>query len=97
VSQRIFFDARYIRIDHHDGISRFSAALFAALSLRVKVTAIVYDLRQLEKLPQGTKYILANNPTSWREPFIARTLNRAGADVVFHRCKLWAAWGANTN
>jgi len=83
IADKIFFDARYIRFDHHDGISRFSAALFAALSLRTKVVAVIYDLRQLEKLPQGTEWIMANDPTSWREPFIARTLNKAGAKVVF--------------
>ncbi len=83
IADKIFFDARYIRFDHHDGISRFSAALFAALNMRTKVVAVIYDLRQLEKLPQGVEYIMANDPTSWREPFIARTLNKAGAKVVF--------------
>ena len=39
--QGIFFDARYIRFDHHDGISRFSAGLFDALNSRIKVTAII--------------------------------------------------------
>ena len=83
IVEKVFFDARYIRVDHHDGISRFSAALFEALSLRVKAVAVICDLRQLEKLPQGTEYIMANDPTSWREPFIASTLNKAGAKVVF--------------
>ena len=83
IFDKIFFDARYIRIDHHDGISRFSAGLFDALSSKAKVVALICDLRQLEKLPTGTEYIMANEPTSWREPFIAATLNRAGAKVVF--------------
>ena len=83
ITDKVFFDARYIRLDHHDGISRFSAALCEALCLRTKVVAIICDSRQLEKLPQGIEYVMANSPTSWREPFIARTLNRAGAKVLF--------------
>jgi hypothetical protein len=39
--QGLFFDCRYIRIDHHDGISRFSAGLFAALNNLTKVTAVI--------------------------------------------------------
>ena len=87
-----FFDARYIRWDHHDGISRFSAGLFAALHARVPVTAIIYDLRQLEKLPSGTKYILANDPTKLSEVFIALKLNRAGAKVVFSPMQTMGSW-----
>lgn len=79
----VFFDARYIRFDHHDGISRFSAGLFDALNSRIKVTAIIYDRRQLMRLPRGCDYIFANDPTSIKELFVARTLNRAGAKVVF--------------
>ena len=47
----LHFDARFIRLDHHDGISRFSVELIKALSKKIRVVAIVYDLRQLEKLP----------------------------------------------
>jgi glycosyltransferase involved in cell wall biosynthesis len=93
IADKVFFDARYIRFDHHDGISRFSAALFAALSMRTKVVAVIYDLRQLEKLPQGTEYVMANDPTSWREPFIASTLNRAGAKVVFSPMQTMGSFG----
>jgi len=93
ITDKVFFDARYIRFDHHDGISRFSAALFAALSMRTKVVAVIYDHRQLEKLPQGTEFIMANEPTSWREPFIASTLNRAGAKVVFSPMQTIGSFG----
>ena len=92
-AEKIFFDARYIRLDHHDGISRFSAALLTALSLRTKVVAVIYDLRQLEKLPQGIEYLVACDPTSWRELFVSRTLNRAGAEVVFSPMQTMASFG----
>jgi glycosyltransferase involved in cell wall biosynthesis len=79
----LFFDARYIRVDHHDGISRFSAGLFTALNQLIDVTAIICDLRQLDKLPAGTKFIKLSAPTSAAEPLIALKLNKIGAKVVF--------------
>ena len=91
-TDHIYFDARFIRYDHHDGISRFSAGLFAALSRRTKVTAIINDTRQLIKLPRGCDYILANDPTSIKELFVARTLNRVGAKVVFSPMQTMGSW-----
>jgi glycosyltransferase involved in cell wall biosynthesis len=81
--QGFYFDARYIRIDHHDGISRFSAGLFKALNKLTDVTAIISDLRQLDKLPSGTKFIKVTAATSVLEPLVALQLNRIGAKVVF--------------
>lgn len=89
----IFFDARYIRIDHHDGISRFSAGLFAELSKLTSVTAIVSDLRQLEKLPAGTKFVKLSDPTSILEPLISLKLNRLGASIVFSPMQTMGSFG----
>ena len=89
----IFFDARYIRFDHHDGISRFSAGLFEALHGRMDITAIIYDRRQLLKLPRGAKYVFANDPTSAKELFVARTLNKLGAKLVFSPMQTMGTWG----
>ncbi len=50
-----FFDCRFIRVDHHDGISRFSSELFASVSKQTEVTALISDMAQLEKLPPATK------------------------------------------
>lgn len=91
-TDHIFFDARFIRYDHHDGISRFSAGLFAALNRRTKVTAIISDTRQLIKLPRGCDYVLANDPTSLKELFIAPKLNRMGARVVFSPMQTMGSW-----
>lgn len=85
----IGFDARYIRVDHHDGISRFSARIGSELEQltrygsRARVTFIVCDERQLEHLPRGARHIFASSPTSVGERGIARALNRHGFDVVF--------------
>lgn len=79
----LHFDARFIRLDHHDGISRFSVELLNALHKRVRVVAIVHDLRQLEYLPQGLEFVLVNSPQSPQEILIAWKLNKVGATHVF--------------
>lgn len=92
-TDRLFFDARYIRFDHHDGISRFSAGLFEALHRKIPVTAIIHDQRQLLTLPSDCDYIFANDPTSVKELFVARTLNRAGAKLVFSPMQTMGTFG----
>jgi glycosyltransferase involved in cell wall biosynthesis len=79
----LFFDCRYIRIDQHDGISRFSTGLFNELSKITPVTAIIYDLRQLEQLPQGASFLKVSAPTSILEPLVALQINKSGAKTVF--------------
>jgi glycosyltransferase involved in cell wall biosynthesis len=79
-----FFDCRFIRVEQHDGISRFSAELFSAVSNLVAVKAIISDPRQLAKLPKGVDHVMANDPTNpFQELFLPRRLNALGASVVF--------------
>jgi len=81
---KAIFDCRFIRIEHHDGISRFSSELFTAVSKHVELTALISDLRQLQFLPEGTSYILGNDPTNaLAELGLARRLNSLGATHVF--------------
>lgn len=90
----LYFDARYIRVDHHDGISRFSAGLFAAISRRIDTVAIISDLRQLDALPKHSRYILLNSPTSFLgELTIARKLNQLGAKLVFSPMQTIGSFG----
>ncbi len=78
------FDCRFIRIDHHDGISRFSTEIFSAVAEKTSVTALVCDVKQLEQLPFGVEYIMANDPKNpFKEMWLPRALNAAGASVVF--------------
>ena len=79
----IFFDARYIRVDHHDGISRFSVGLLTALARVTKVVAIISDERQLKLLPPEINHHKIHGPTSWLEPFTALRLNGLGAKIVY--------------
>lgn len=80
---KLFFDARYIRTDYHDGISRYSAELGSALAKLTKVTFIICDTRQLASLPKNADYIKIHGPTSPKELFTARILNTYEPDVVF--------------
>lgn len=91
--QGLFFDCRYIRIDHHDGISRFSAGLFTELAKITSVTAIINDLRQLDKLPTSTDFVKVSSPTSALEPLVAFQLNKLGAKVVFSPMQTIGSFG----
>lgn len=84
---KIVSDCRYVRIDHHDGISRYSARITAALARRAQaaghqVTMLISDERQLKLLPD-LPWAIGPSPTAVGEPWVARRVNRLGADVVF--------------
>ncbi|MBO1900452.1 glycosyltransferase family 4 protein [Leucobacter weissii] len=85
---RLFFDARYIRTDFHDGISRFSAELAAAAAdaagdVDVDVVFLIHDEEQRRRLPSGARTLRIHSPTSWREPFSSLILSRHRPDVLF--------------
>lgn len=85
---RLFFDARYIRTDFHDGISRYSAALAAAVEALapargIEVTFLIHNEEQRRLLPPGARTATIHGPVSWREPFAALAVNRLRPDVVF--------------
>lgn len=80
----LYFDARYIRVSHHDGISRYSTGLIAALHETHRVVAIISDERQLEHLPSDIESVKLNDPTKpLAELFIASKLNKLGAKLVY--------------
>ncbi len=85
---RLFFDARYIRTDFHDGISRYSAELASAVAEAapargVEVTFLIFDDAQRALLPEGAAFLKIHAPTALREPLTAFVLNRHRPDVVF--------------
>lgn len=81
---RLFFDARYIRTDFHDGISRYSAELASAVAEGgADVTFLIHDEAQRRFLPTDAAMLKIHAPTSPREPFTALLLNRHRPDVVF--------------
>lgn len=79
---RVLFDCRYVRVDHHDGVSRYSARLVEALSRRMPVEMLISDEAQLAQLPD-LPWHLVSSPTSLREPWIARQINPLAPDAVF--------------
>lgn len=83
---KLFFDARYIRTDFHDGISRYTHELSLALPQAAPdstfLTFIISDEKQRDFLPKGAKTIKIHPATSWREPFTAFILNKFHPNVV---------------
>ena len=92
---RFFFDARYIRVDVHDGISRFSASLATAVHAIAgdETTFLVRDPAQLRLLPAGARWLRIHPPTSVLEPFSALVLNRYRPDVVFSPMQMMGTLG----
>jgi len=80
---KLFFDARFIRTDFHDGISRYSTELGNALAKLTKVTFIICNEAQLDFLPKKAKFILIHSPVSIKEPFTSLILNKYNPDIVF--------------
>ncbi|KQX06956.1 MULTISPECIES: glycosyltransferase family 4 protein [unclassified Leifsonia] len=89
---RIVFDARYTRIDHHDGISRYTANLVAELAKLHPVTMLISDHRQLAMLPD-LPWQIVSAPTSALEPLVARAVNKLRPDIVFTPMQTMGSWG----
>src|SRR6185312_10466219 len=63
---KLLFDARYIRTDFHDGISRYTTELGNALARATAVTFIISDKAQLKFLPENAEFVMLHPVTSWR-------------------------------
>ncbi len=90
---KLFFDARYIRTDFHDGISRYSAELGSALARKTPVTFIICDQAQLKFLPDNAEFVLIHSITSLKEPYTSVILNRYKPDVVFSPMQMLGSKG----
>ncbi|WP_427007479.1 glycosyltransferase family 4 protein [Pseudarthrobacter sp. H2] len=91
---KILIDARFTRLDQHDGISRYGASLIAATARIADVSMLISDVRQLALLPD-VPYTLINSPLSPAELFVAARVNRLGADVVVCPMQTMGSWGRN--
>jgi glycosyltransferase involved in cell wall biosynthesis len=89
---RILIDARFTRLDHHDGISRYGASLIAATAKIADVSMLISDTRQLALLPD-VPYTLISSPLSPAELFVAAKINQIGADVVVCPMQTMGSWG----
>ncbi len=89
----IFYDARWTRIDFHDGISRYGAGIMQGFKdNNIPITLLIKDKQQLKMLPSNLPYILVNDPLSFRELLIAFRLNRLGADAVISPFQIIGTW-----
>lgn len=79
---KLFFDARYIRTDYHDGVSRYSYEIAHALAKLTTVTFIISDDAQIQLLPLGSDVVKIHKPDSPLEPFTSLKLNKFKPDVV---------------
>ncbi len=89
---RIVVDCRYTKFDQHDGISRYGARIAESLGRIADVTMLIHDERQLALLP-ALPWEMVSDPTSPRELFVARQVNRLRPDVVFSPMQTMGSWG----
>jgi glycosyltransferase involved in cell wall biosynthesis len=90
---KILFDCRYVvRSGPHDGISRYSARLVAALGKRMPIEMLISDEAQLALLPDLPWHLISSE-TSIREPWLARQLNPLQPDAVFSPLQTMGAAG----
>ena len=89
---RIVVDCRYVRLDRHDGISRYTAGLVTELGRLHPLTMLISDHRQLALLP-ALPWQLVSAPTSMLEPLVALSVNRLKPDVVFSPMQTMGSWG----
>ncbi|KQO64809.1 glycosyltransferase family 4 protein [Curtobacterium sp. Leaf261] len=90
---RIGIDCRYLRIERHDGISRFTASIVEHLPRRHDYVLLVSDDRQRVWLPDDLPVERISAPTSALEPFVARQVNRLDLDAVFSPMQTMGARG----
>jgi glycosyltransferase involved in cell wall biosynthesis len=89
---KVLVDCRYVRVEHSDGISRYTAGLVRALADLHPIEMLISDRRQLAHLPDRPWH-LVSAPTSLREPLVARRLRRLEPDVVFSPMQTMGSWG----
>jgi glycosyltransferase involved in cell wall biosynthesis len=92
---KLLYDARYIRTDFHDGVSRYSTELGNALAKITDVTFLISNPAQLQFLPKNATYEHIHAPTSVKEPFTAKVLNKLNPDVVFSPMQTIGTAGRN--
>ena len=72
---KFFFDARFVKTDHPDGISRFAIGLLGEVRKLIPVVVMVSSKKQQELLGPGD-YVYLPDVTSPAELFTALKLNR---------------------
>ncbi|PDQ35564.1 MAG: mannosyltransferase [Candidatus Lumbricidophila eiseniae] len=92
---KILVDCRYMRIDAHDGISRFTANIVREIGMRHPVTMLISDHRQLALLPDLPWELISSPTNVLREIFVARQVRTLQPDVIFSPMQTMGSWGRN--
>lgn len=81
---KLLFDARWIKPDSPDGITRYSRELIKQLAKKpdFELSLLITSKNQLEGLPK-LKTIVSNSPSSKAELSQAKKLNPKGFDIVY--------------
>lgn len=84
---KVLYDARWILVENRfDGVSRYTTELARAMAKRddLDLTWMVYDERQLEKLPKRP-HLMVNKPDNLLKEFfgLARTINKSGHTLLY--------------
>jgi hypothetical protein len=82
VPMKIVFDCRYTRSSVTTASADTRPAWSPPSPKLTPVTMLISDERQLELLPD-LPWIMGCDPTSLREPWVSRAVNRAAPDIVF--------------
>ena len=81
-------------MDFHDGISRYGAGIVQGFKdNNIPITLLIKDKRQLKMLPSDMPYLLVNDPLSFKELFLAKKLNKLGAEMVITPFQIIGTWG----
>lgn len=89
---KILFDARWIKPEKPDGISRFSSELVKKLANKVDLTLLVAQPAQSKSFG-NIKTIMTNSPSSLKELFQAKNINKHEFDIVYSPYFLFGGWG----
>jgi len=90
---KVFYDARFIDPERLDGVGRYSLELLKAYAqINPDVTMIIYDEKQLARLPK-LPYVILDNPYKFKQLRMSLRLNRLGAGVVFCPQQIFSGFG----
>jgi glycosyltransferase involved in cell wall biosynthesis len=91
---KLYVDARWVRTDFHDGISRYTAGIIKGLTEnKIPFTVIIHDKKQLKMIEPDVPFVLFDNPLSINELSTAKRLNQLGAEIVFSPFQIFGSWG----
>jgi Glycosyltransferase len=82
---KFLFDARFIRTDHHDGVSLYSTSLARAVfNQKQDVVFLIFKDEQIKFLPDGAKIAKISSPESIKGVLFSRAeIARLKPDIVY--------------